>query len=102
MKFNSDSILKSNFIRNNNQSYSLPFVELKANNTKSLKDNSIKIYNKNNKANYNDQELNTLEYKIAIEVDKRTYFQYYWSLLKKKQLIIFTFCPDNDYNFNFN
>ena len=46
----------------------------------------------------NDQELNTLEYEIAIICDKRTYFQYYWSLLKKKQLILFTFVPTNDYN----
>ena len=46
----------------------------------------------------NDEELNTLEYEIAIVYDKRTYFQYYWSLLKKKQLILFTFMPANDYN----
>ena len=46
----------------------------------------------------NDQELNTLEYEIAILIDKRTYFQYYWSLLKKKHLIFFTFLPSNDYN----
>ena len=46
----------------------------------------------------NDEELNTLEYEIAIVYDKRTYFQYYWSLLKKKQLILFTFIPANDYN----
>ena len=31
----------------------------------------------------NDQELNSLEYNIAIEIDKRTYFQYYISLIKK-------------------
>ena len=48
--------------------------------------------------NLNDQELNTLEYEFAIKFDKRTYFQYYWSLLKKKQLILFTFLPANDYN----
>ena len=30
-----------------------------------------------------DQEINILEYKKAIELDKRTYFQYYISLLKK-------------------
>ena len=48
--------------------------------------------------NINDEELNTLEYEIAIVYDKRTYFQYYWSLLKKKQLILFTFLPANDYN----
>ena len=48
--------------------------------------------------NFNDEELNTLEYEIALVCDKRTYFQYYWSLLKKKQLILFTFIPANDYN----
>ena len=47
---------------------------------------------------YNDTELNLLEYKEALEIDKRTYFQYYISLIKKKQLIIFTFYPTNDYN----
>ena len=46
----------------------------------------------------NDQELNTLEYEVAIILDKRNYFQYYWSLLKKKHLLLFTFYPNNDYN----
>ena len=46
----------------------------------------------------NDQEINDLNYEIAIKIDKRTYFQYYWSLLKKKHLILFTFWPANDYN----
>jgi hypothetical protein len=47
---------------------------------------------------FNDAELNNLIYKEAIIFDKRTYIQYYWSLLKKKQLILFTFYPANDYN----
>ena len=46
----------------------------------------------------NDYELNSLEYNFAIELDKRTYFQYYWSLLKKKQLLLFAFLTNNDYN----
>ena len=46
----------------------------------------------------NDDELNDLDYKKAIELDKRTYFQYYFSLLKKKHLILFAFIPTNDYN----
>jgi len=46
----------------------------------------------------NDQEMNSLEYSIAIKFDKRTYFQYYFSLLKQKQLILFAFYPNNDYN----
>ena len=48
--------------------------------------------------NLNDQEINDLKYEIAVEIDKRTYFEYYWSLLKKKQLFLFTFWPTNDYN----
>ena len=46
----------------------------------------------------NDEELNNLDYDLAIIIDKRTYFQYYISLLKKKQLILFAFWPSNDYN----
>ena len=48
--------------------------------------------------NMNDEEINSLEYEMACMLDKRTYFQYYWSLLKKKQLILFSFLPANDYN----
>ena len=38
---------------------------------------------------------------MALILDKRTYFQYYLSLLKKKHLIIFTFLPNNDYNLQY-
>ena len=65
------------------------------NNQKDLDENNN---NKNNFKDLNDQELNNLDYKNAIKYDKRTYFQYYWSLLKKKQLLLFTFFPTNDYN----
>ena len=51
-----------------------------------------------NNSNLNDEELNSLEYEQALIYDKRNYFEYYWSLLKKKQLILFTFLPSNDYN----
>ena len=46
----------------------------------------------------NIQELNNLEYEEAVLVDKRTYCQYYAGLIKKKQLIFFTFFPVEDYN----
>ena len=48
--------------------------------------------------NYNDYELNSLKYKYALKYDKRTYFQYYFSLLRMKHIIIFTFFTSNDYN----
>ena len=59
---------------------------------------SLKSYDILKHKKLTEQELNTLEYELAIEKDKRTYFQYYWSLLKKKQLILFTFLPVDDYN----
>ena len=47
---------------------------------------------------YNDYELNNLKYKEALKIDNRGYFQYYFSLLKRKQLLIFTFYTNDDYN----
>jgi chemotaxis protein histidine kinase CheA len=47
----------------------------------------------------NDEEMNSLYYEEALVIDKRSYFQYYLSLIRKKQLLIFTFYPNNDYNF---
>ena len=54
------------------------------------------IINKN--LYYNDEELNSLSYEEAIKIDKRGYFQYYISLIKKKQLFFFTFFSVKDYN----
>ena len=48
--------------------------------------------------NYNDFELNSLTYEEALIIDKRSYFQYYISLLKQKHLLIFTFYTYDDYN----
>ena len=59
--------------------------------TKTTENNNeyIKILNEMIEEKRN--EINSLEYAIALKIDKRTYFQYYWSLLKKKNLILFTF-----------
>ena len=54
--------------------------------------------NKSQIKDLNDEELNNLEYELAIVIDKRNYFQYYYSLLKKKQLLLFAFYPSKDYN----
>ena len=58
-------------------------------------------YNKNNNdfsRKLNDYELNTLNYQEAIKIDKRTYIELYFSLLRRRQVIIFTFYTYNDYN----
>ena len=46
----------------------------------------------------NDYEMNILSYKDALQYDDRNYRQYYLSLLRTKQLIIFTFYTRSDYN----
>ena len=57
------------------------------------------LNNQNKLNNYNDTELNNLDYKEALLYDKRTYFQYYFSLLKQEHILIFSFyCNSNDYN----
>ena len=47
---------------------------------------------------YTDEELNNLKYKSAMKFDKRTFCQYYFSLLKINHDIIFTFFNNSDYN----
>ena len=47
---------------------------------------------------YTDYEMNILEYNEALKTDKRTYIQYYLSLLKTNHLLFFTFFNNNDYN----
>ena len=47
---------------------------------------------------YNEYELNKLAYKDALLQDKRTYFKYYFSIVKRNNLLIFAFFVNNDYN----
>ena len=95
-----DSIDKSSFRlkkshMNNNKKISNKLfndISLFHKNTKKIKkDNSI-IYN------FNDYEYNSLSYKDALKNDKRTYWEYYSSLIKTKHTLIFSFCICQDYN----
>ena len=47
---------------------------------------------------FNDFELNTMNYKDALEKDKRSYFEYYLSLIRTKHPVIFSFFPIQDFN----
>ena len=44
-----------------------------------------------------EDQLNFAPYQTALDKDKRTFIKYYWSLLKMKQLCIFTFYTSEDY-----
>ena len=48
--------------------------------------------------NYDDLELNQLEFNEAILYDKRPFSQIYFSIIKREHKIIFTFFICNDYN----
>ena len=68
-------------------------------------DMTIINMNKNNKkrktikiGNYKEFELNYFSYKEARQLDKRTFFQLYFYLIKTKVPIFFEFYPINDYN----
>ena len=77
-------------------------MKLKENKNKknTIKNNKEIINKKTRRINleYTDSELNSLSYLDATKIDKRSFFQYYFSLLKKKQSILFSFYPNKDYN----
>jgi len=100
-KKNLNLIIKENNINNN---ISLKKNIISNDSLSKLSNDSLKIYNKIKSKKepkaleYNDYELNNLEYQKALEIDKRKYFEYYISLIKRKQIIIFTFYTNDDYN----
>ena len=80
---------KNKLLRNNNVNNNLQYLNKCQNNEKK--------YNQN--LEYNDYELNILTYEKALIYDKRTYIQYYISLLRINHLLIFSFyCNNKDYN----
>jgi len=66
--------------------------------TKTIKSNQIKNNKIKNVLKRTDEELNNLSYNLALQYDSRTYMEYYFSLIKTKHPIVFSFCFDNDYN----
>ena len=57
-----------------------------------------KINNSEKILEYKEFELNALDYEDALKHDKRTFIQYYFSLLRINHLFMFSFITKNDYN----
>ena len=74
----------------------------KINNSNKIKtiDNIDKEKEENENEIYymNDYELNSLSYDFALKYETRTYWEYYISLIKTKELLVFTFYTNTDYN----
>ena len=94
---------KHNPIKKNNQ---IKNHQMKTRNNKKSKRNIIdKTKNKQAKIKkikqimkYNDREKNDLSYDLALKYDKRTYRQYYISLIRTNHILFFSFCKNKDYN----
>ena len=68
-------------------------IQINSNNNKEL----IEKKTLKKKKYYDDYQLNEMEYNEAVQLDKRPFFQMYWSILKREHMIIFLFYLD-DYN----
>ena len=112
MKINNINIKKNPPIKKNQNSqninkdliHSSSKMELKINDNLITKknnnnsDNENKSLNLKNKNDLNDYELNNLSYEEALNIDKRKYLEYLLSLLRTKEVLIFSFYADKDYN----
>ena len=89
--------------KNNNKNKNLELINNYPNkniiqNITTNNQNTIKLKLDDKPDKENEYEMNTLSYEQAIKYDKRSCCDYYSSLLKNKQLFLFTFCSFNDYN----
>ena len=74
------------------KSSSLKFFAKINNKNKDFKINSLNFHL------FNDFEINSMNYKQALQIDKRTYFEFYLSMIRTKHPLIFTFFPIKDFN----
>jgi len=104
---NNNNIINNRIINNNKKLINNNIFNKKNarnNNINTSSGNNIKSENKeiiknvNKTLEYISDELNELPYDLALQYDTRTFCQYYISLLRINNEIIFSFCYNNDYN----
>ena len=92
--------LSSKSIKNRKRNISVRIISrIKLEKQKKEKNENLENNNISQKAYYlNDTEMNSLIYNEALKYDKRTYFQYYLSLIRTKHMLFFAFYSNKDYN----
>ena len=78
------------------------YTKINSDNSKNNFDNKIikerYIKETQEQKEYDDYEMNSISYEEALKKDKRTYCQFYLSLIKVNHILIFTFFIKGDYN----
>ena len=101
-KFASKDVLTNNFVMNNEKSKEIKIK--KSNERKSIKSKKeskkieIKDIQEEEIEALSNFELNELEYEDALELDNRNFLKIYWYLVKREQIVLFTFINWNDFN----
>ena len=96
-KFIIQNYVSNNNININNNDINKDIMLLNENNSNQLTKEEV-IKKTKEILSKNDQELNNLSYKLALQHDSRTYLEYYFSLIITKHILIFTFYYNKDYN----
>ena len=94
---NDISVINKKGIIIETKDYMIEEIDKKDNSNK-RKSKEIKIYKDINSHKLDDLDLNNLPYEKALDLDKRTFSEIYWSKLKSKHLIIYTFFSYNVHN----
>ena len=88
---------KTNILKQENKNDNNDYKEVNLNDNENKKE--IKIKRSKVFMFYeNDFEINILPYELAIEDGQKTYWEYYFSLIRSKHLLVLTFYTYNDYN----
>ena len=93
IKLNNNDLINKNIITSNINKDINNYNDLK---NKEIKDKKIKKIK--DIMEYKDEEKNKLSYDLAVQNDRRTYLEFYLSLLKTKHNLFFSFCRIDDYN----
>ena len=92
-KFKSEFHKRKNKVNIKNKGYDIRLYPYKRKN-----DKKKLLSNEHTNLEYNDLELNNLLYEEALLIDKRSYWQFYWSLIKTKHIFLMICIAKNDYN----
>ena len=74
------------------------FSEFSDGNVKKRKKVTFEEKDEKNKQNFDNYELNNMEYYDACKFDKRTCLKTYWTILLREHYVLITFLSRNDYN----